>query len=98
MIPYDSKYTSIIFPNGVKNINSNCIQIVGEEITTTDILQWDEVREKMEKLFNRRILVQIPETGKYKATMFNMVTKGLLGETNLISSLAGATDRDLSNI
>ena len=48
----------------------------GEEISAKDIIQWEDVRSKIESLFGRHIMLEIPETGEYKAAMFNMVTKG----------------------
>jgi len=68
----------------------------GEDITTKDILQWDDVREKIEKLFNHHVMLQIPETGRYKAAMFNMITKGKamsqlkLDETKLMADIGFA--------
>lgn len=48
----------------------------GEEISAKDIIQWENVRNKIDGLFGQHTVLEIPEAGDYKAAMFNMVTKG----------------------
>lgn len=68
----------------------------GEDIAAKEIMQWENVRDKIETLFGQHVMLEIPEAGDFKAAMYNMVTKGKaimqlkLDQTKLMADIGSA--------